>query len=80
MLDLASISSAFCNVKHNTSPAIDRDAFASIPKALISHPPSNIATLVTTVAEVQHRRSGRPPSNKASNVPPTHTPAKTPFL
>lgn len=71
--DLASVSSAFCNMKHNTSPAMDGDAFAFIPQDLISYAPLNIVTSVTPVAAAQRRRPWRPPSHMTSNVPPKHS-------
>ena len=40
---LASMWTTFDDLKHNTSPAIDGDAFASAPQALSSHAPPTMA-------------------------------------
>ena len=60
---LASMWTAFANLKHNTSPAIDGDAFASAPQASSLHALPTIATPVTSVAAPQRHnsRAARPP-------------------
>ena len=60
---LASMWTAFANLKHNVSPAIDGGAFASAPQASSLHAPPTVATPATSVAASQHhtRRAARPP-------------------
>ena len=47
---LASMWTAFADLKHNTSPAIDGGAFASAPQASSLHSPPTVATPATSVA------------------------------
>ena len=46
---------AFANLKHNTSPAIDGDAFASAAQTP-GYVPSHTATTATAVKTLQRRR------------------------
>ena len=60
---LASRWTAFADFKHNTSPAIDGDAFASAPQASSLHAPPTVTTPATSVAASQryNSRAARPP-------------------
>ena len=65
---------AFADLKHNTSPAINGDAFASAPQASSPHAPPTITVPAASVT-VPHRHNSRPsrPSHTASNVSPVHS-------
>ena len=66
---LASMWAAFGDLKHNMSPAIDGDAFASAPQASSLHAPPTVAVSATSAA-VSQRHNSRPtrPSHTVSNV------------
>ena len=76
---LASTWTAFANLKHNTSPAIDGGAFASAPQASSLHAPPTIATPVTSVAAPQRNnsRAARPPHD-ISHISHAHS-RRSPF-
>ena len=59
---LASMWTAFADLKHYTSPAIDGGAFASAPQASSLHAPPTVATSPTSVAASQchNSRAARP--------------------
>ena len=71
---LALMWTAFADLKHNSSPAINGDAFASAPQVPSSHapPPINAPTASVTASQ---RHSSRPsrPSHTVSNVSPVHS-------
>ena len=71
---LASMWTAFNDLKHNMSPAIDRDAFASAARASGSHAPPTVAVPAASTA-VSQRHYGRPPrpSHSVSNISHTHS-------
>ena len=71
---LASMWTAFNDLKHNMSPAIDGDAFASATRASGSHAPPTVAVPAASTAASQ-RHYGRPPrpSHSVSNVSHTHS-------
>ena len=71
---LASIWAAFGDLKHNMSPAIDGDAFASAPRTSSLHAPPTV-TVSTTSAAVSQRDNSRPtrPSHTVSNDSHTHS-------
>ena len=71
---LASMWTAFAGLKHNTSPAINGDAFASAPQVSSPHAPPTI-TFPTASVTVPHRHSSRTlrPSHTVSNVSPVHS-------
>ena len=69
---LATMWTAFANLKHNTSPAIDGDAFASSVQTPGSIP-SHTATTVTAASILQHRRPARPPTYDVLLVSATHS-------
>ena len=71
---LASMWAAFGNLKHNTSPALDGDAFASAPQASSLHAPPTVA-VSTTSATVSQRHYSHPtrPSHTVSNVSHAHS-------
>ena len=56
---LALMWTAFADLKHNTSPAINGDAFASAPQVSRPHAPPTI-TVPTASVTVPHRHSSRP--------------------
>ena len=56
---------AFANLKHNTSPAIDGDAFASTAQTPGTVPSHTVTTAATTPA-LQYRRPGRSAHGVAS--------------
>jgi len=62
----------FANLKHNTSPAIDGDAFASAAQTP-GTVPSHTATTATAASTLQRRRPARPPSQDVSPVSTTHS-------
>ena len=68
---LALMWTAFADLKHNTSPAINGDAFASAPQVPSSHAPPPINTPTASVAAPQcyNSRQSRP-SHSVSNVSP----------
>ena len=72
---LASMWAAFGDLKHNMSPAIDGDAFASAPPASSLHAPPTVAVSTTSAAASQ-RHNSRPtrPSHTVSNV--SHAPSR----
>ena len=72
---LASMWTAFADLKHNTSPAIDGSAFASTPQASSVNAPPTVANSATSVAVPQRHnsRSVRPPSHAVSHVSPVHS-------
>ena len=76
---LALMWTAFADLKHNTSPAINGDAFASAPQVPSSYapPPINAPTASVTASQ---RHSSRPsrPSHTVSNVSPVHS-RRNPF-
>ena len=71
---LTSMSTAFNDLKHNMSPAIDGDAFASATRTSGSHAPPTVANPAASTAVSQHHY-GRPtrPSHSVSNVSHTHS-------
>ena len=71
---LASMWTAFGDLKHNMSPAIDGDAFASAPRTSSSHAPPTVAVPAASAAVSQHHYS-RPtrPSHTVSNVSHAHS-------
>ena len=71
---LASMCTAFADLKHNTSPAIDGGAFASAPQASSLHAPPTVATPATSVAASQRHnsRAARPPHD-VSNMSHAHS-------
>ena len=71
---LALMWTAFADLKHNTSPAINGDAFASAPQVPSSHAPPPINTPTASVAASQryNSRQSRPP-HSVSNVSPVHS-------
>ena len=71
---LASMWTAFADLKHNTSPAIDGGAFASAPQASSLHSPPTVATPATSVAASQRHnsRAARSPHD-ASNISHAHS-------
>ena len=71
---LASMWTAFGDLKHNMSPVIDGDAFASAPWASSSHAPPPVAAPAAS-ASVQQRHYSRPtrPSHTVSNVSHAHS-------
>ena len=70
---LASMWTAFGDLKHNTSPAIDGDAFASAPRTSSPHAPPTVAVPASSAA-VQQCHYSRPtrPSHTVSNVSHAH--------
>ena len=73
-VSLASMLTAFADLKHNTSPAINGDSFASALQASSPHAPPTITVPAASVT-VPHRHNSRPsrPSHTASNVSPVHS-------
>ena len=71
---LALMWTAFADLKHNTSPAINGDAFASAPQVPSSHapPPINAPTASVTAPQRYNSRPSRP-SHSISNVSPFHS-------
>ena len=71
---LASMWTAFNDLKHNMSPAIDGDTFASAARASGSHAPPTVAVPAASTAVLQ-RHYGRPPrpSHSVSNISHTHS-------
>ena len=71
---LASMWTTFADLKHNTSPAINGDAFASAPQASSPHAPPTITVPAASVT-VPHRHNNRPspPSHTVSNVSSVHS-------
>ena len=71
---LALMWTAFADLKHNTSPAINGDAFASAPQVPSSHatPPINAPTTSVTAPPRYNSRQSRP-SHSVSNVSPVHS-------
>lgn len=69
---LASMWTAFVNIKHNTSPAIDSDAFASIPQTPSYRAPFHGVTSAIAVSALQRHRPGRPASYDVSTVSFSH--------
>ena len=71
---VSSMWTAFADLKHNTSPAIDGGAFASAPQASSLHAPPTVATLAASVT-VSQRHNSRParPSHDVSNVSHAHS-------
>ena len=71
---LALMWTAFANLKNNTSPAINGDAFASASQVPSSHAPPPINAPTASVTGPQ-RHSSRPsrPSYTVSNVSPVHS-------
>ena len=67
---LASMWTAFADLKHNTSPSIDGGAFASAPQASSLHAPQTVATPATSVAASQRQisRAARPPHDVSNNA------------
>ena len=71
---LALMWTAFADFKHNTSPAINGDAFASAPQVPSSHAPPPINTPTASVAAPQRYNSRQSrPSHSVSNVSPVHS-------
>ena len=72
---LATLWTVFANLKHNTSPAIDGDAFATAPQGL-RPPPHNMVTPSGSPTAPPHRhvrRTGRQDvAHGFFNVSPTH--------
>ena len=73
-VSLASMWTAFADIKHNTSPAINGDVFSSAPQASSPHTPPTITVPAASVI-VPHRHNSRPsePSHTVSNVTPVHS-------
>ena len=71
---LTSMWTAFNDLKHNMSPAIDGDAFASATRTSSSHAPPTVAfpTASTAVSQPQYGRPTRPP-HSVSNVSHAHS-------
>ena len=71
---LALMWTSFADFKHNTSPAINGDAFASAPQILSPRAPPTI-TIPTASVTVPHRHSNRQlrPSHTVANVSPVHS-------
>ena len=71
---LALMWTAFADLKHNTSPAIDGDAFASASQVPSFHAPPPINAPTASVTAPQ-RHSSRPsrPSHTVSSVSPVHS-------
>ena len=71
---LALMWTAFADLKHNKSPTINGDAFASAPQVSSPHAPPTI-TVPTASITVPHRRNSRPsrPSHTVSNVSPVYS-------
>ena len=71
---LALMWTAFADLKHNTLPAINGDAFASAPQVSSPHAPPAI-TVPTASVTMPHRHNSRSsrPSHTVSNVPPVHS-------
>ena len=71
---LALMWTAFADLKHNTSPAINGNAFASAPQVPSSHapPPINAPTASVTAPQRYNSRPSRP-SRSISNVSPVHS-------
>ena len=71
---LALMWTPFADLKHNTSPAINGDAFASAPQVPSSHapPPINAPTASVTASQRHTRRPSRP-SHTVSNVSTVHS-------
>ena len=71
---LASMWTAFANLKHNISPAIDGGAFASAPQASSLHAPPTIATPVTSATAPQRQNgcAARPPHD-VSHISHAHS-------
>ena len=71
---LASMWAAFGDLKHNMSPAIDGDAFASAPQAPSLHAPPTVAVSATSAAVSQrHNSCPTRPSHTVSNVSHVHS-------
>ena len=73
-VSLASMWTAFGDLKHNTSPAIDGDAFTSAPQASNLHAPPTVA-VPAALAAVSQRHNSRPTrsSHAVSNVSHVHS-------
>ena len=73
-ITLASMWTAFNDLKHSMSPAIDGDAFASAARASGSHALPTVAVPAASTA-VSQRHYGRPPrpSHSVSNTSHTHS-------
>ena len=71
---LALMWTAFVDLKHNTSPAINGDAFGSAPQVSSSHAPPTI-NVSTAFVTAPHRHNSRPsrPSHTVSNVSLVHS-------
>ena len=71
---LALMWTAFADLKHNTSPAINGDAFASAPQVPSSHapPPINAPTASVTAPQRYNSRPSRP-SHSISSVSSVHS-------
>ena len=71
---LALMWTAFADLKHNTSLAINGDAFASAPQVPSYHapPPINAPTASVTAPQRYNSRPSRP-SHSISNVSPVHS-------
>ena len=71
---LALMWTAFADLKHNTSPAINGDAFASASQVPSCHAPPPINTPTASVAASQRYNSRQlRPSHSVSNVSPVHS-------
>ena len=71
---LALMWTAFADLKHNTSPAINGDAFASASQVPSCHAPPPINTPTASVAASQRYNSRQSrPSHSVSNVSPVHS-------
>ena len=71
---LASMWTAFANLKHNTSPAIDGGASASAPQASSLHAPPTIATPAISVASLQrHNSRAAGPPHDISHISHAHS-------
>ena len=71
---LASMWTAFVDLKHNTSSTIDGGAFPSAPQASSLHAPPTVATPAASVAASQrHNSRASRPSHDVWNISRTHS-------
>ena len=71
---LASMWVAFVDLKHNMSPAIDGDAFASAPPASSLHAlPTVVVSTASAAAPQRHHSRPTRPSHTVSNVSHAHS-------
>ena len=76
---LASMRTAFGDLKHNMSSTVDGDAFASAPRTSSSHAPPTVAVSAASAAVSQgHYSRPTQPSHTVSNVSHAHS-RRNPF-